>query len=101
MKNGKELIKSSTTIILGLIAMGTVVYSLAIIHAEVRANTKELAIRRESVYSVPLINERLAKIPSIERDVFAIKLSLARIEAKLGVSSSLLNTPFQGGRFPH
>ncbi len=87
MKNGKDLIRLGTTIALGLIAAGTVIYSLANIHAEVKANTHELALRRDYVYSIPLISEKLGKIPNIEKDVSDIKLSLARIEARLRIFS--------------
>ncbi len=83
MPNNRDLVKLGITITFGLIAAGTIIYSLANVHAEVRANTKELTLRRDYVYSVPLMNERLAKIPGIEEDISAIKLSVARIEARL------------------
>lgn len=71
-----------------LVFIGTMVYYLADIHANVKNNTEELLLRRTNVYSIPLVNEKLDRIPAIERDVAAIKLSLVRIETQLGISRS-------------
>ena len=71
-----------------IFSVGGMIYYFSDIHSQVRANTKEIDLRRTNVYAVPLINERLSRIPQIEADIVDIKDSVARIETKMGIPRS-------------
>ena len=83
-----------------LIVIGTMIYYLADIHANVKDNTEELRLRRDHVYSIPTLNERISRIPQIEADIANIKDSLARIEAEMGIPRSSKSRSRLGGRLP-